>query len=102
MPIVSIAPLNKWIQFTLINQDWDNTKQHFGKAYKHLLISGRGVGVPGTIANAQEFLDGEDDSINTITDVMSTMQMESNVHAQSMNAGMTAMRQEMATLRAEV
>merc|ERR1712194_979009 len=93
-------------QFTPPNQDWTNTKQHFGEAYENLLISGRGVGVPGTIANAQELEDKEDDSINTITDVMSnvmgTMQMASNANAQSMNAGMTAMRQEMATMRAEV
>ena len=77
-------------------------KQHFGEAYKNLLISGRGVGVPGTIANAQEFLDGEDDSINTITDVMRTMQMVINVNVQLMNVWMTAMRQEMATLRVEI
>ena len=58
------------------------------------------------IANAQEVSDKEDNSTNTITDVMSnvmgTMQMASNANAQSMNAGMTAMRQEMATLLAEV
>jgi len=98
--------LNEWSQFTPPNQDWTNMKQHFGEAYENLLISGRGVGVPGTIANAQELEDEEDDSINTITDVMSnvmgTMQMASNANAQSMNEGMTAMRQEMATLRAEV
>ena len=81
-------------------------KQHFGKAYENLLISGRGVSVPGTIANAQKLSDKEDGSINTIRDAMSnvmgTMQMASNTNAQSMNAGMTAMRQEMATLHAEV
>ena len=32
--------LNKWSQFTLVNQDWGNTKQHFGEAYENLLISG--------------------------------------------------------------
>merc|ERR1712194_847623 len=93
-------------QFTPPNQDWTNMKQHFGEAYENLLISGRGVGVPGTIANAQELEDEEDNSITTITDVMSnvigTMQMASNANAQSMNAGMTAMQQEMATLLAEV
>ena len=98
--------LNEWSRFTPPHQAWTNMKQHFGKAYENLLISGQGVGVPGTISNAQELSDEEDDSINTITDVMSnvmgTMQMASNANAQSMNAGMTAMRQEMATLRAEV
>ena len=72
-------------------------KQHFGEVYEDLSISGRGVGVPGTIANAQELSDKEDDSINTISDVMSnamaTMQMVSNANAHSMNAGMTTMRQ---------
>ena len=86
---------NEWSQFTVPNQDWTNMKQHFGEAYENLLISGRGVGVPGTISNAQKLSDEEDDSINTITDVMSnvmgTMQMASNANAQSMNAGMTAM-----------
>ena len=81
-------------------------KQHFGETYNNLLISGRGVGIPGTIANAQELSDEENDSINAITEVtsnvMGTMQMASNVNAQSMNAGMTAMQQEMTTLRAEV
>ena len=50
--------------------------------------------------------DTEDDSINTIKDVMSnvigTIQMVSNANAQSMNTGMTAMRQVMTTLQAEV
>ena len=26
--------LNEWSQFTLVNQDWDNMKQHFGETYK--------------------------------------------------------------------
>ena len=98
--------LNEWSQFTLGHQDWTNMKQHFGEAYENLLISGRGVGVPGTITNAQELSGEENDSINTITDVMSnvmgTMQIASNANAQSMNAGMTAMRQDMATLPAKV
>ena len=68
-------------------------KQHFGEAYENL-------------TNTQELSDKYDDSINTITDVMSnvvgTMKMASNANAQSMNAGMTAMRQEMVILRAEV
>ena len=45
--------LSEWSQFVLGNQEWTNMKQHFGKAYKNLLISRRGVGVPGTIATAQ-------------------------------------------------
>ena len=45
--------LNEWSQFLLGNQDWTNMKQRFGKAYENLLISGREVGVPGTIANSQ-------------------------------------------------
>ena len=45
--------LNKWSQFTLPNEDWTNMKQHFGKAYENLLISGRGVAASGTIANVQ-------------------------------------------------
>ena len=45
--------LNKWSQCIVPHQDWTNMKQHFGEAYENLLISGRGVGVPGTIANAQ-------------------------------------------------
>ena len=88
--------LSKWSQFPLGNQDWANTKQHFGETYKNLLISRRGVGVSGTIANAQELSDEEDNSINTIRNVMSnvmgTMQMASKSDAQLMNTGMTAMR----------
>ena len=98
--------LNEWSQSTLVNQDGVDMKRHFGKACKNLLISVRGVGVPGTIVNAYRFSDREDASINTNTDVMSnitgTIQMASNENAQSRNTGMTAMRQEMATLRAEV
>ena len=52
------------------HQDWTNMKQHFGEAYENLLISVRGVGVPGTIANAQYLSDEEDNSINTISDAM--------------------------------
>ena len=48
-------------------------KLHFGEAYENILISGRGGSVPGTIANAQELSENEDDSITTITGVMSTM-----------------------------
>ena len=81
-------------------------KQHFGEAYENLLISGRGVGVPGTIANTQDLSDEEDNSINTITDVtsnvMGTMQMARNANAKSMNAEMTAMRQEIDTFCTEV
>ena len=47
-------------------------EKHFSEAYKNLLILGREVGDPGTIMNAQELSDEEDNSINTITDVMST------------------------------
>ena len=77
-------------------------KQHVGKAYTNLLILGRGVGVPGTIAKKDNLSDEEDVSINTITGVMSTMQMSSNVNARSINAGINAMRQDVATLRAVV
>jgi hypothetical protein len=95
--------LNEWSQLTLVNSDWDNMKHQFGKAYKSIfLILGRRVGVPGTIENTQELLDKENDGINTFTDVMSTMQMMSNANAQSVNAGMTAMGQQMVTLRVEV
>ena len=70
------------------------------------MISGRGAGVPGTITNVQEFVDEEDDNINTITDVtsnvMGTMQMARNANAKSMNAEMTAMRQEIDTFCTEV
>ena len=92
--------LNEWSQFTLPNQDWKGMTDHFGEAYDNMLVSAP-LGVPNTILNAQELTD-EDDSVNTITDVMSTMQMASNANAQSMNAGMTAMLQEISTLRAEV
>ena len=59
-------------------------KQHFGEANKNLLISGPGVDVPGTIADAKQILsEKEDDNINTIGNVMSnvmdTMQIASNV-----------------------
>ena len=64
--------LNKWSQFILPHQDWNNMKQHFGETYENRLISGRGVGVPGTITNAQELSNKKDDSINTITDIMSS------------------------------
>ena len=65
--------LDKWSQFTVSNKDWRNMKLHFGEAYENILISGRGGSVPGTIANAQELSENEDDSITTITGVMSTM-----------------------------
>ena len=51
------------------------------------MILGRGVSVPSTIANVQELFDDENDSIATITDAMSTMQMASNVNTQSVNVG---------------
>ena len=98
--------LNEWSQFTQGHQDWTNMTQHVGESYENLLASGRGVGVPGTIANVQVLSDKENDITNTITYVMSnvmrTMRMMSNTHAQSMNMGITAMRQNIATLRAEI
>ena len=66
------------------HQDWTNTKQHFGDAYKNLLISGRGLGVPGTIVNAQALSDEEDDSINTITDIMSNVQYQTQGYTMSL------------------
>ena len=45
--------LNEWRQFTPPHQDWTNMKQQFGEACENLLISGQGVGVPGTISNTQ-------------------------------------------------
>ena len=59
------------------NQDWGNIKLHFGKAYENMLISGRGVNAPGTLANTQALSDYEDNRITTTTDVMITMQMAS-------------------------
>jgi hypothetical protein len=94
--------LNEWNAFTAPNQDWGNMKSHFGKAYENLLISGRGVNVPGTIANMQELTDDEDDSMKVITDIVSSFQMASNANAQLVNDGINAMRKEMATLRADV
>ena len=44
------------------------------------MILGRGVNVPGTITNTQKRSNNKDDSITTIMDVMSTMQMASNVN----------------------
>ena len=63
--------LNIWSVFTANTQDWGNMKPHFGEAYENLLISGSGVSVPGTITNVQEVYDGTDDSITTITNMMS-------------------------------
>jgi hypothetical protein len=94
--------LNEWNVFPAANQDWGNMKAHFGEAYENLLISGRGIAIPGTIANVQELTDEEDDDMTQITDVMSTFQMAANAQAQSVTDGINAMRQEMATLRAEV
>ena len=95
--------LNEWSQFTLANQNWKGIRDHFGEAYDNMLLSAP-LGVPSTILNAQELTDEdvEDDSVGTITDVMSTMQMANNANAQTINAGMTAMLQEISTLRAEV
>ena len=90
--------LNTWSQFLLPNQDWANTNVHFWEVYKILFISGSGVNVLGTIANAQELTDDEDTSITTITEVMSTMQMASNTITQTVNDGINTMLQEMATL----
>ena len=52
MQIVPIT-LHDWSQFPFSNQEWNNMKQHFGEAYKNLLISGRGVGVLGNFSDAQ-------------------------------------------------
>ena len=60
------------------------------------------MSVPGKIANSQEISDNEDNSIMTITDMMSTMQIASNANIQSVNAGTDIMRKDIATLRAEV
>ena len=47
--------------------------KRFAKSYKNTCILGRGAHVPSTIANMHQLLDEEDDSINTITDLVSTM-----------------------------
>ena len=45
------AHVNERSIFTALIQDWGNMKSHFGEAYKNLLISGRSVSVPVTIAH---------------------------------------------------
>ena len=88
--------LNEWSAFTKPNKEWGNI------VCENLLISGRGVSGPGTIANTKELSDGEDNTITTITDVMNIMQMASNTNTQSVNRGINTTRQEMVTLSAEV
>ena len=55
--------------------------------------------VPGTIANIQE-LEDDDDSLGTITDVMSTMQMANNANAQQVRGDVSVLRQELVAMRA--
>ena len=54
------------------------------------------------MTNVQELSNDKDDSITTITDVVSTMQMASNTSIHLVNAGINTMRQEITMLQAEV
>ena len=81
------------------HKDWANTKSHFGEAYENLITTGAGIRVPGTIANIQE-LEDDNDSLGTITDVMSTMQMANNANAQQVRGDVSVLRQELAAMRA--
>ena len=65
---------------------------HFDKAYQNILILDRELIDPGRISNTQEVSGDDDISITTITEVMSTMQMTSNMNTQSMNVGINVMR----------
>lgn len=78
--------------FTVPNQDCGTMKLHFDEAYENILISGRGMNVLDATASTQELSNNEEDSIITITDVMSTMQMSSNANTQSVNVGVNVMR----------
>ena len=83
------------------HKDWANTKSHFGEAYENLITTGAGIRIPGTITIIQE-LEDDDDSLGTISDVMSTMQMANNANSQQVRSDVSVLRQELAAMRAMI
>ena len=90
--------LLKFNAFLDEHKDWANMKYYFGEAYKNLITTSTGICVRGTIANIQE-LEDDDDSLGTITDAMSIMQMSNNANAQHVRSNVSVLHQELAMMR---
>ena len=88
----------EWNGFNANNQIWAEFKAHFSEAYDIRLQSGIDMGNSfHGVANA---IDGDDDSIGSITPSITNMHMAHNVNVQAMNDNMSTITAETASLRA--
>ena len=98
---LGILFLTAFLKFNALldqHKDWGSTKSHFREAYDNLIIMGPVTYVPGTITNIQE-LEDNNDSLGTLTDTMSSMQMANNANVQHIRSNVGALRQELAIMR---
>ena len=88
----------EWNGFDANNQTWAEFKAHFSEAYDIRLQSGTGMG--NSYHGAANAIDGDDDSLGSITQSITNMHMAYNVNAQAMNDNMSTITAETASLRA--
>ena len=94
--VYSIAIL-EWNAFDENNKTWPEFKAHFSEAYEVQLQSGAGTGNPyHGASNAVEAED--DDSIGSITQSITNMQLANNANAQHMSDTMNSITNEMGNL----
>ena len=91
----------KWNGLDPANKTWPDFKAHFSEAYDTYLRSGAGtVNINGYhgMANATDIADN--DSISSIRESFSTVQVASNANFQVTNDNMLAMSKDLQTVRA--
>ena len=90
----------EWNGFDLANKTWPQFKEHFAEAYE--IRCATGAGTAATHGYANNTIDDDDDSIDTIKDSLNNIQLANNANAQNMNENISAITQETSALRASL
>jgi len=88
----------EWNGFDLANKTWPQFKEHFAEAYEIRCATGAGTAAAHGYAN--NTIDDDDDSIDTIKDSLNNIQLANNTNAQTMSDNISAITHETSALRA--
>ena len=86
--------------FNPISQTWPEFKEHFGKAYENHIASGAETAGDNYYYGAANTNDTDDDSLQSIRENFTTIQVVNNADSQIINKDMSAMAHKTADLRA--
>ena len=90
-----------WNGFDPVNKDWPNFKSHFGEVYDIRLRSGAGTGNANGYHGASNATNGvNNNSLGSIRESFGAIQVANNANFQVTNDKMSAISEDVQTLRA--